>query len=123
VAQYRIAMAMAEAELRADPQDGQAPLLVSLYGAKAGECAEALDQARRLDATGSSSSQGLHVLALVFSICRERDEAIETLRRAIESGFPAPFAAQEEEFGWLARDPWFRRVVGSVRGSAGAPGP
>ncbi len=123
VAQYRIAMAMAEAELRADPQDGQAPLLVSLYGAKAGECAEALDQARRLDATGSSSSQGLHVLALVFSICRERDEAIETLRRAIESGFPAPFAAQEEEFGWLARDPAFRQVVGSVRGRAAAPGP
>ena len=123
VAQYRVAMTMAEAQLRADPQDRQAPLLVSLYAAKAGECTEALDRARRLDAAGSSSSQSLHELALVFSLCRERDAAIETLRRAVESGFPPSFAAQEEEFRWLAGDPAFTQVVGSERGPAGTPDP
>jgi TolB-like protein/Tfp pilus assembly protein PilF len=116
---YRAAMTLAEDEARANPQDSQAPLLVALYAAKAGECPDALGRARGLDQGESSSSQWLHELALVFSLCRDRDATLDALRRAIESGFPPSFAAQEEEFHWLAEDPSFESVI--RLGSAGTP--
>ena len=119
---YRAAMTLAEAEARASPEDSQPPLLVALYAAKAGECGEALERARGLDASGSSSSHRLHELALVFSLCRDREAALDSLRRAIESGFPAGFVAQEDEFRWLADDPEFERLSGIASPQSGSDG-
>jgi hypothetical protein len=53
----------------------------------------------------------VHQLALVSSLCRDRQGTLDLLRAAIDLGFSAGFAAQEVEFSWLAGDAEFAKVV------------
>ena len=117
-AAYRDAMVRAREESAARPGDANARLLVALYAAKAEECAQGLALADGLRTTLAPSSQTLHQLALTYSLCRDRDRALETLGAAIELGFPPAFAAQEEEFRWLAGDPQFTRLIGAAASRA-----
>ncbi len=70
------------------------------------------------------SSQSLHQLALVFSLCRDRERTLETAARRDRARLSAgAFAAQEEEFRWLAADPEFVSLTTrrQVRGHFKAP--
>ena len=104
LAEYRTAMSLARDEARTRGGDVGARLLVALYGAKARECPSALELATDIENEVASSSQLLHQLALVYSLCRDRERTLETLRAAIDLGFAPAFAAKEEEFRWLAGD-------------------
>jgi Flp pilus assembly protein TadD len=115
LAEYRAAMSLAQDEARTRSGDAGARLLVALYGAKAQECPSALELAGEVEKEVASSSQLLHQLALVYSLCRERERTLETLRAAIALGFAPAFAAQEEEFRWLAGDPEFASLTAQRR--------
>ena len=109
--EYREAMRLAQAEHETQPDEPYGRVLVALYAAKGQECAQGLEIARDIAPRIEPSSQSLHQLALVFSICRDRERTLESLRGAIELGFPPAFAAREEEFRWLAADPSFTSLV------------
>jgi Flp pilus assembly protein TadD len=115
LAEYRAAMSLAKDEARTRAGDAGALLLVALYGAKAQECPSALELAGEVEEEVASSSQLLHQLALVYSLCRDRERTLAKLRRAIELGFAPAFAAQEEEFRWLAGDAEFVSLTAQRR--------
>ena len=107
-------MRLAEAEHETQPDEPYGRLLVALYAAKGQECGQGLAIAEDIAPRIAPSSQSLHQLALVFSICRDRERTLESLRAAIELGFPPAFAAREEEFRWLAGDPSFTSLVAAT---------
>jgi tetratricopeptide (TPR) repeat protein len=121
--EYREAMRLAEAEYETQPDEPYRRLLVALYAAKAQECEQGLSIVDDIVPRVASSSQSLHQLALVFSICRDRERTLESLRDAIELGFPPAFAAREEEFRWLAEDPSFTSLVAATATPVAAPTP
>jgi serine/threonine-protein kinase len=118
--EYREAMRLAQAEHDTQPDEPYGRVLVALYAAKGQKCAEALEIAKDIAPRVEPSSQSLHQLALAFSICRDRERTMESLRGAIELGFPPAFAAREEEFRWLADDPSFTGLVASATTLPGA---
>jgi hypothetical protein len=107
---YRRAMELSRAEMEANPGDLDAQLRTAVYAAKAEECAAALEPVRALWSRRPDSSGELRKIALVFSLCRERDQALEALAAAVDRGFSAEMLAAETEFEWLREDPRFPRA-------------
>jgi tetratricopeptide (TPR) repeat protein len=110
VAGYRRALELSRAEIDANPGDFEAQLSTAVYAAKAEECPAALEQARAMWSRRPDSSGELHNIALVFSLCRERDQALEALAAAVDRGYAAEPLREESEFEWLREDPRFPRA-------------
>jgi tetratricopeptide (TPR) repeat protein len=109
VVTYRRALELSRAENEANPGDREARLHVALYAAKADECPAALAQAGEAWRARPSSSAELHEIALIFAVCRERDEAIAALAAAVERGYSSEVLGSERELEWLRDDPRFPR--------------
>ena len=105
--EYEEAFRLAKIAFEDNPKNDELRLQVARYAAKAERCGEALPLARRLRVELPETSQTSHHLAVVFSLCGERGDALDAIRTAIENGFPAELIRQEDEFQALREDPLF----------------
>jgi tetratricopeptide (TPR) repeat protein len=108
---YREALEIVEAQLQIDPNNTQLALDRSLYLARSGECERAVSAARILRVELPATAEGAHLIALIFSLCGESQEAIDQLRIAIEQGFSAEFVREEDEFKDLFDHPEFQELT------------
>jgi len=120
-AAYREAVRLTDQELHQNPRSPNLRMYRALYLAKAGECATA---SRALAGVGPgliwTSADFTYSAAMIHSLCGNRAQAIEALRRALELGIPSQKILKDDEFLALRNDPDFRRLTGS---RSGAPGP
>jgi non-specific serine/threonine protein kinase len=119
-AEYRTAHRLQSQALAKFPEDNQLRLDGAFYAAKAEECAQATLLTRELEQHLPRIADNLHLLAIIYALCDERDAAIAALGSAIELGFAAELVRQEDEFQNLMQDPDFQRLVGTAPSAATA---
>lgn len=94
---------------RVDAGPGPGDLLVlGLYLAQAGACA---DSGEALDRESASPSPSIfHVRARALALCDRRSDAMEALRRAVDAGLPRA-RLEEPEFVDLRKEPGFHELL------------
>ncbi len=80
-----------------DPTNEETQVAYALLSAKLRDCAEAGALARELWEEVARTAKTSHDLAATFSLCGDRDRALEAARDAIERGFPVDFMLDEDE--------------------------
>ncbi len=111
VAEYLRASELTREEMVRKPGNVGIRLQSALYGAKARECDEAVPAARELEETLPPTALNAHDLAYVYSLCAEPEDALRSLRQAIERGFSAELIASEDEFSALRELPEFEKLL------------
>jgi len=118
---YREALRLTEETLRIHPEDPLVRLHRAHYAARAGECETAVSVARELIEELPAGGRSVHDLAYPFALCGEEREAIETIRRAIDLGYPAEVIRKETEFQGLSEHPEFQRLTDPDSATASRP--
>lgn len=108
---YNKAIALAYKELQVNPREPEAMRYVALYYAKKGDISraiESLDRSRRID---SDSPQFLSTAAIVYAVANRQEEALKSLRNALQKGYSVEEARSEPEFKTLQGRPEFGRLL------------
>ncbi len=93
-------------------QNGQAlAAMRALIAAKAGECDRAVPEATTLRRHASQTAEQYNQLAQIFSICRQKAFALESISAALAQGFPASRIRADNHFSWLWLDDDFQVLV------------
>jgi TolB-like protein/Flp pilus assembly protein TadD len=109
---YRMAWALVEEQLEANPEEPGLLLRRAIYEAKAGECSEAVPHAAALVLAAPQTGPKAYQLAKVFAMCDRRTAALDALRLARRLGESGEVMRRDSEFSALADDPEFLAVVG-----------
>ncbi len=110
---YRIAWALVDEQLEANPESAQLLLRRAQYEAKGGECESAVRHAAALVLAPPQTAPKAYQLAKVFALCGENRAALDALTLAKRLGAPTDMIGQDREFRALATDPVFRQIVDS----------
>ena len=79
--------------------------------AKLGRQTEALEASGRAVAAAPGDALVLYERAVVHAILGDEPAALEQLREALASGYPAPDVLQDDEWQTFEGRPWFRKLV------------
>ena len=108
---YAKAIAAAYDELQVNPKDALTLGIVALYYAKTGNAAQAttfIGRARRIDATNVSL---IYYEAVVHTLAGRKAQALESLRKALEGGYPAREVAADPELQPLTTSPEWSQLL------------
>ncbi len=108
---YRIAWALVEEQLEANPESSQLLLRRAEYEAKGGECESAVRHAAALVLAPPQTAPKAYQLAKVFALCEQRRAALDALALAKRLGAPIDMIGQDREFRSLAEDAEFREIL------------
>ncbi|MEM1178807.1 MAG: protein kinase [Acidobacteriota bacterium] len=109
---FRQALRLADQELAAAPDDFQLKSRILTYLAKMDACRDMDDRRQEwvFDLRGSNAASVYYRAALAAEICRERDEALRWLQRALDAGYPRAAVEQEPELAQLRLSPGYSRL-------------
>ena len=117
-AQYREAVALMDDELAMSPGNRDLLRRRAMYRAKAGDCQTAVSEADQLRVEPPQTAYGGHQFAYIYALCAIHDQALVSVREAIELGIHPGLMAQEDEFVSLRDDPEFQALT---RGGGAGP--
>ncbi len=109
---YLKACRLLEERVADDPNDPQLLSELADYSAKANDCEQALNLAKRLETLLPETGPAAHQMAYIYALCGDDDAAILALARAVKLGEPAEIIRQEDEFANLRGRPDFIALVG-----------
>jgi serine/threonine-protein kinase len=108
---YRKAIALAEQQLRVNPNDAQALGRLALFYARTGEKAEAQHYLAAALKNSHDDWDTLDVACLVHLEAGERREALKWLGLAVRAGYPRPMLVADPELAGLRSEPEFASFV------------
>lgn len=109
-AAYRRASELLREQIAAKPADGELRTRHALYLIKAGDRAAALQELVAVQ-DGKLTAQMLYRATVVHELAGDRTRALESLKRAIDAGYPASELSAEPELTALRSDPRYHRLV------------
>jgi tetratricopeptide (TPR) repeat protein len=109
--EYRQARALALELLQVNDKDAAALSRVAVFEAKLGMRDDALGHARAAIELAPRDAEVNYKLAVVQAARRERDAALASLARALEYGYSAAMAREDQDLALLRETPEFERLV------------
>ena len=109
-AAYRRASELLREPVAAKPADAELRTRHALYLIKAGDRAAALRELAAVQ-DGKLTAQMLYRATVVHELAGDRTRALESLKRAIDAGYPASELSAEPELTALRADPRYHRLV------------
>lgn len=108
---YRQAVTLIEANLRVNPTDALTLASAAIYLEKAGREHEAQAKMAQALTAAPNNNQVLYRAAMLHALTGRKQEALASLKRAIENGYSRAAAAQDDEFASIQRTPEFSTLV------------
>ena len=108
---YRKAVALNEADLKVNPNDPFALASSAVFLAKAGSADQARARLDRAIKLAPTDNRVHHRAAVVRVIIGDRAGALESLKLALQTGFPRSAIAEDDEFESLRNDPQFKTLI------------
>jgi len=108
---YEKAIRLVKERLKANPADTTTRASLAVYYAKSGAIPAALDEIRQLDLTARNDIRVQFRAAIVFELAREREKALDYLRRAAGAGYSMHEIANEPELAALRNDPRYSAIA------------
>ena len=94
-AEYRTAVSLTAEQLKVDDKDATVLARHAVFDAKLGDSNEALRHIRRAVALSPDDNLVLYKRAVVHALLRQRADAVEWLRKAIDKGYSRSQASQD----------------------------
>ncbi len=116
------AIELGEQQREVNPND---PLLLALLGqyyAQRKLAADARQLTQRALSLAPEQTEVLHLAIGAYELLGDRQSALETVRRALEAGYPVESIKTERLLDSLVADPEFSRIVNEVAAAAGKEG-
>jgi serine/threonine protein kinase/tetratricopeptide (TPR) repeat protein/TolB-like protein len=110
-ATYQQAIQLANKALQAKPEDFATLGYLGLYYAKNGDAKRGLDFIQRARAIDQIGSDLLYQQAVVDTIAGQQDDALESLKQALQKGYSAVLVKNDPEFQPLAMNPAFSKLL------------
>jgi tetratricopeptide (TPR) repeat protein len=111
MAAYDRAIALAYKELDVNPRKASAMASLALYYAKKGNSLRALDFSRRALALDGNNVEFMYGDGVVKALAGENQDAIESLRRALENGYALEDVLGNPELSSLQNLPQFKQLI------------
>lgn len=115
---YESAIELANKHLEINPSDTEALGSLSLYYAKDGDLIRAEDCIRRARLLDPSNAELILYEGTVQVMARERLEALESLKLALEKGYPPELLTVDPEFTSLRSNPEFEKLLKEYSGTS-----
>jgi eukaryotic-like serine/threonine-protein kinase len=112
---YDRAIALAYKALTVNPNDAVTRLNLGTYYAKKGDSAQGLKFIGEAVAKDPTNANFLYNLAIAQALGGRNAEALQTLKKAFNAGYPAAFAKDDPDLRELARDARFGALVQEAR--------
>jgi eukaryotic-like serine/threonine-protein kinase len=110
-ATYDKAIALAFKELQVNPRNSDSMGSLAVYYAKKGDTAQALDNIRRARTINPTDLNLIYMEAQVYALANRPDEALKSLRQALQRGYSAKEASNDPELSTLQGRPEFVRLM------------
>ena len=103
--EYRTAVSLTAEQLKVDDKDATVLARHAVFDAKLGDSNEALQHIRRAVGLSPDDNAVLYKRAVVHALLRQRAEAVEWLRKAIEKGYSRSQASQDLDLESIRKQP------------------
>jgi tetratricopeptide (TPR) repeat protein len=107
---YREAAALVDAELKINPRDSLLLAFLAVYLAKVGD-PRAIERIREARLLSPTDVQVVYRSAVVNALAGRQSEALADLGEALKLGYPATFAAADDDFDAFRHLPQFQQLV------------
>lgn len=107
-ATFNQAVGLAYKQLQVNPRDGDTIADLALYYAHQGQTAQALQFIREARAIDPANASYAYYEAIVQALTGKTDQAMSTLKEALEKGFPPAQAASDPQLSTLQSRPDFK---------------
>jgi len=108
---FRKAVDLSEADLKVNPTDPLALVSSAIYLAKIGNTQTARARMERATSLAPKNNRIHQRAAVVRVLLGDRRGALESLKLAIENGYPRTAIAEDDEFESLKNDPQFKTLI------------
>jgi tetratricopeptide (TPR) repeat protein len=112
---YDKAIALGFKQLQVNPRDSNVLDQLSLYYAKKGDAIQAANFIRRARAINPTDVSMIYDEAVVDTLGGRNDEALKTLREALQKGYSVKEAQADPELAGLQANPGFAKLVADFR--------
>ncbi|MEZ5332486.1 MAG: protein kinase [Thermoanaerobaculia bacterium] len=113
-AEYRRAYELVTQQLAENPTDVESQTVRIEYAAKADDCDLALSLAAERREAPLDRASDVHRLGIAYALCGDREQALASIRRAVELQFPVDVIRQEAELESLHALPEFQKLVATA---------
>jgi eukaryotic-like serine/threonine-protein kinase len=110
-ATYDKAIALTYKELQVNPRNSASMGLLAVYYAKKSDPTEALDYIRRARAINPTDVNLIYMEAQVYALANRPDDALKSLRQALQKGYSTEEAKNDPELSGLQGRPEFARLI------------
>jgi serine/threonine-protein kinase len=110
-AAYERAVELSEEQLAVNPKDATRVAWLAVYEAKLGRHTPAARDCARAVALGSSDGEVLFACAVVHALAGHRSDALTSLERALDRGYSASLAREDEDLAMIRDTPQFRALL------------
>ncbi|HYK43208.1 MAG TPA: protein kinase [Thermoanaerobaculia bacterium] len=119
-AAYARSIALANESLSVNPKDAAAHSFLATSYAKTNRPREAEEQRRQALALDDKDPNVLLDAAVVSALAGRRADAVEWVRKAVDSGYCAAIIGNQPELASLRDDPGFKAIIAAPRKAAGS---
>jgi len=108
---YQRAVQLAEGRLAVNPKDAEALSRVALYQARLEQRSDAVVKIKRAVQLAPSSRSVIWHAALTYELSNQREQALESIRAALQAGQPVQEVSHEPTLAKLRADPRYARLM------------
>jgi len=110
-AAYQQAATLANKAVQANPKDAQNLGYLALYSAQTGDIKRGLEMMRRARAVEPDNRELLYQQTVVNAVAGQEGDAMESLKEALQKGYPALLIKNDPELAPLAKNPAFESLL------------